>query len=866
MAKLSDLVLLALRFPYSARRAKKADFSALIQETQRMGYQPSANDKVNFSHGDEVDTEYIFNADFAECETPYNYLIELESGTNNIISYWYIVEMQRTTLATACQYRLILRRDVATEYFEKYKSRAFYAEKGWINDPFSPLLFQPEGISADKVKTAEYPISDETRCKWIVGYLAPNMKERKTVMVEATESKSPSAVMSFSNREAFFSYIGGTNTAGSQLAFNGYLIGIQYLISRPSWVGGKGVLVYPSFGYSMNPTPKGDFTSFSHNFSTTEQAELRELQRELAENYLGNLEVTAEELWTFLRSAADNIPNGFISKNGYKKLKSLEGKIIYIESEKQNYQVNYSSSKFENYKNLYYAKTSAELFGIVQKAVPNTADSAKMGDDSVVFSYSADLVEVSLKESPYNTITLDIRSSSECPTAENGPYKIFCLPLVDGNINVGDSVSPLNSKVISVTKDMAIRIASAIATQLGEFVYDIQILPYCPAREIITSITYTNPTTKFKREYEAFACGRGICDFAKDGTGKDVLPVIYTANDSATFYRQAETSYYIGYNTSTNPISFSYRKDESLKIKELSYSGGLDSKVKDITELWRLVSPNWQGSAFEFSPQRNGGVDSFRVDFTYRPNSPFIIVRPKFSGLYGDDFGDDRGLVCGGDFSMPRTSSEWASYQLRNINYENIFSRQYHTMDLQASEQRLNQIMGVIGGIAQGTSKGITAGMAAGGPVGAIIGGIVGMGSAIGGGVADYNISENLRKDQLGSARDLHRMSLENIQARPESLTRGGYQITINRDFPTLEYYKAPEEEEKAIRNNINYGSMTIGSDMPISDLIATEKPSGYTLIRGQFDSPVAGLPNSIQMALRDEFSAGIYLPSTLIS
>lgn len=830
-----------------------------------MGYQPSVIDKVNFSHGDEVDTEYIFNAESTLAETPYNYLIELESGTNNILSYWYIVEMARTTLASACQYKLTLRRDVVTEYFEKYKSRNFYAEKGWINDSFSPLLFQPEGISTDKVKTAEYPISDETRCKWIVGFLAPNIEEKKTVTIEATESKSPSAVMSFSNREDFFSYIGGINTSDSQLAFNSYRIGVQYSIARPSWAGGKGVLVCPSFGYSMQPSPKGDFASFTHNFSTTDQAELRELQRELAENYLGDLEVTAKQLWTFLRSMADNIPNGYISESGYYKLKGLEGKIIYIESEKKNYQVNCSSSKFENYKNLYYAKTTTDLFGVVQKAIPNTADSAKMGDNSVVFSYSADSVKVSLKEMPYNTITLNIRSGSECPTAENGPYKIFCLPLMDGNINVGDSFSPLSIKAISISKDMAIRIASAIATQLDGFVYDIQILPYCPAREIITSVTYINPTTKFERKYEAFACGRGICDFAVDGQGNDVFPIIYTANDSGTFYRQTELSYYVGYDISANPIILTYQKDESLNIKELSFAGGFDSKIKDITELWRLVSPNWQGSAFEFSPQRNGGVDSFRVDFTYRPNSPFIIVRPTFSGLYGDDFGDDRGLVCGGDYSMPRTSSEWASYQLRNINYENIFSRQMHTMDLQVSEQRLNQIMGVIGGVAQGTSKGITAGMATGGPVGAVVGGVVGMGSAIGGGIADYRISENLRKDQLSSARDLHRMSLENIQARPESLARGGYQIAINRDFPTLEYYKAPKEEEKAIRDNINYGGMTIGADMQISELIAIEKPSRYTWIRGQFDSPVAGFPNSIQRALRDEFSAGVYLPSALI-
>lgn len=869
MAKLTNLMLMSVYYPYSARRGKTKDLGSLIRESTIQGKTPSVLQKVNFSHGNEVTTEFIFNADAEQDSYSYNYAIELNPDDENILSLWYVIGIQRTTLATACQYRLTLRRDVVTEYFDKYKNRKFYVEKGWLNAMDSPLLFQPEGISTDKVKKAEYPISDETRCQWIVGYLPPDFKSTE-ISIEQTEDKSPSAVMSFKSKDAFYSYVGAVNTQESQLAFNSCQIGVQYKVALPSWAPDNGVMVKDGDSYfsMMYPSPKGGFTSFSYPFlGVSDQRELQEKERDLASQYLGLLDVTASEVWSFLRENADNIPNGYLSANGYLNLKALNGQIIYIEDEKKNYKVGYSSSSFENRKTVYYAKTTSDLFAEVQNVVKavSTSDGNKMGENSVVLAYSADSVKITLTDSPYNSMTLNLPSATSVPTAKNGPYKIFCMPFFDGNVNVGDDVNPLSLKIMSITKEMASRIASAISVQLSEALYDIQILPYCPAREVITSLVYIKPNSNERTVYECFALGKGILTFAKDGQGNNVFPIVWTGNDSGTFYRNVGKSRYLGYSLSTSPASFVYKTDDSLDIQELGFAGGIDSKVKDITQLWRLVSPNFQGQAFEFSPQRNNGVSSFRVDFTYKPYAPFIIVRPKFSGLYGNDFGDDRGLVCGGDFSMPSSKSEWANYQLRNLNYENIFNRQYTSMDLALSQERLSGILSSIGGVGQGIAKGAQTG-AVGGPIGAIVGGVVGGGLAVGGGIADYQLSEQLRKDRLGSAKDLFRMNLENIQARPQSLARGGYQITINREFPFLEFYEAPDDEISAIYDNIIYGGMSIGMDMSVKSAIAAKgnSPLSYTWIRGRFDSVASGLSNEVETALSEEFDLGIYMPSIL--
>lgn len=865
-------MLLSVNYPYSARRGKVKGLAGLVQESSNLGTPPSVLPKVNFSHGNEVTTEFIFNADAEQQyrNRNYSYAIELNPDDETILSLWYVIGIQRTTLATACQYRLTLRRDVVTEYFDKYKNRKFYAEKGWLNAMDSPLLFQPEGINTDKVKKAEYPISDETRCQWIVGYLPPDFKSAE-IKIDQTEEKSPSAVMSFKNKDSFYSYIGALNTSESQLAFNSYQIGVQYKISIPRWAPDNGVIVKNGDSYfsRLYPSPKGDFTSFSYPFlGVSDQRGLQEAEIDLASKYLGNINVTASEVWSFLRDNVDNIPTGYLSANGYLNLKGLDGQIIYIEDEKKNYKVSFSSSIFENRKTVYYAKTTSDLFAKVKNAVKNvtTSDGEKMGENSVVLAYSADSVKITLTESPYNAMTFTLPSASSVPTAKNGPYKIFCLPFFDGNINVGSDVNQVTGlKIMKVSKDMASRIASAISVQLSDSLYDIQILPYCPARETITSLVFIKPDSNEKTVYECFALGKGILTFAKDGQGNNVFPIVWTGNDSGTFYRNVGKSRYLGYSLSTSPASFVYKIDDSLDIQELSFAGGLDSKVKDITQLWRMVSPNFQGQAFEFSPQRNNGVSSFRVDFTYKPYSPFIIVRPKFSGLYGNDFGDDRGLVCGGDFSMPSNKSEWANYQLRNVNYENIFNRQYTSMDLALSQERLSGILSSIGGVGQGIAKGAQTG-AVGGPIGAIVGGVVGGGLAVGGGIADYQLSEQLRKDRLGSAKDLFRMNLENIQARPQSLARGGYQITINREFPFLEFYEAPDNEINAIYDNIIYGGMSIGRDMSVKAVIAKKgnSPMSYTWVRGRFDAVPTGLSNEVQTALNEEFDLGIYMPSDL--
>lgn len=85
----------------------------------------------------------------------------------------------------------------------------------------------------------------------------------------------------------------------------------------------------------------------------------------------------------------------------------------------------------------------------------------------------------------------------------------------------------------------------------------------------------------------------------------------------------------------------------------------LNRKLANECDVVRLVSQNYNG-IFEFSPAKSGGVDGFLADCTYKPWAPYIHILPKLKGLYGKNFvdiDDARGLICGGDMSLPQLSN-----------------------------------------------------------------------------------------------------------------------------------------------------------------------------------------------------------------
>ena len=176
---------------------------------------------------------------------------------------------------------------------------------------------------------------------------------------------------------------------------------------------------------------------------------------------------------------------------------------------------------------------------------------------------------------------------------------------------------------------------------------------------------------------------------------------------------------------------------EFLKLLNLSPSS-LDLKISNECDFMRLASPNFNGM-FEFKLSKfEDGLHYLNVDCSYKPFSPYIKLNPDFSGLYGADFNDATGLICGGDFSLPTISDAWIQHQLSNKNYQNIFNRQIQNLDVNQQlaqdqlkwQNTIGMLTGGIGGMTGGAALGMKTGnpyIAAGG---AFVGAVAGLGLA----------------------------------------------------------------------------------------------------------------------------------------
>ena len=249
----------------------------------------------------------------------------------------------------------------------------------------------------------------------------------------------------------------------------------------------------------------------------------------------------------------------------------------------------------------------------------------------------------------------------------------------------------------------------------------------------------------------------------------------------------------------------------TLDIPISGYSqDSFDTKMTNECDMFRLCSPNYNGQ-FEFNIAKNGGVTNFNVDCTYLPYQPYIHVNPSFSLLYGQDFNDARGLICGGDFSLARMNDAWESYKLQNKNFQEIFDRQIENMEVQQSAAREQDIWGGIAGVFSGAGAGALTGssMFPGNPVGTTIGAVAGAGLSIAGGIADYSINEKLRNEALDYTKDNFGFQIGNIQALPQSITKITAYNYNNKIFPILEHYSCTDIEKEAVANKIAYNGMT---------------------------------------------------------
>ncbi len=747
---------------------------------------------TNFKPYDQIATEHIIN--WAKKWSP-DYLICIdEENANNIVGRWFVTEAVRTRQG---QFKLSLKRDVIAEKLDLIVHSPCFVQKGFVNDD-NPLIFNKEDFDCNQIKKQECILRDTSRMSWIVIYY--NKSKKSSFSDSFTVSQS--------------GYIDSGATSLDTWAFwinyhEGYKIPWAKEFSILVDSAGTTDETVVSFNSDVNP-----YSSFRTPFSDTE-LEYNKGFDDTVKAIKENIEANKSSIKYYL--SAEGEPS-----ITYDNLMKYDGKIYKVGNEFFRIQINSTGSTNEQ-----QYISSGNLFDVISNSFKaggtfKTGWSGTFEDAiSLRISYNTFSVQFVKVSDIGETYTYDFTSIRDL---KDEPYGIICLPYKDRQ------VSPFGCNEGDYR--LSILLAEELCRKYGigpdKGIYDVQILPYCPLNLGST----------------VFATGEISLSYLTDLQANDYVWIKDSHNANkliALIPEYASFSKKVSISTLVNITAQMYFLNDG--------KGNKEYKLENQCVFYRFVSPNYNGQ-FEFNRAKNRDFEYIEIDCCYKPYQPYIHVCPNFKGLYGEDFDDARGLICGGDFSMSIVTDAWENFKLQNKNYQEIFNRNIQSMETMHKYGMIEQTAGALTGIGGGALSG-----ALYGPAGAIAGGTA---SAVGG-VADLVLSQKKFAEQRDLAIDIHNYQLGNIKALPNSLAKVDAFNDNNKLFPFLERYCCTDEEIAIFKEKLKFEGMTINANGRLIDYINTQED--MTFVKGQLIR-LEGLNEESHFAyeIYNEVSKGVYI------
>lgn len=712
---------------------------------------------LNFNPSDGVMTRYVAGRAGNPYSGTADYVIYSEDNIN-FTSRWFIIEQSRSLKG---QYNVTLRRDVLVDYYSQILNARTFIEKATLPDS-SALIYNDEGITVNQIKTAQTPLYDDTGCGWVVGYVDRKYNRYKEDGTEIPFADQQTihftgeivADESYSSLSAYPYNIYRTKSVGKSVTSYNYRL---YAYIKDTAFGFNETLLcnyrFGDSGVSVSPINVYDTLTYVSTFAETA---VRGLFHTIDYN------TVQEYAPIYITDTYDT--------STYNEVLAQDGKVIYDESTDHYYRVSVVSAG-----DRFYRIKSGNLYNYINTILKNT-NYYQGGDVYAEFNLSY-LDSVYLRFDLIQRGNYRAQITSERYTLRDAPYDMFCIPY-GGKVINRTTTSLAYSFDLDISKSLALTVAQGIQQQLGASCYDIQILPYCP----ITSYVMTSDGKIDVTGHIKYAQRMTLVVTDGEETSETKAVLLWAVSSS-----------------SSKSITITRRAD--------------NIKISNQCDMYRLVSPNFNGQ-YEFNISKNNGfLDRLVIDYTYLPYQPFIRVSPSFAGLYGKSFQDARGLICGGNFSATQISDTWTNYVNSNKNYNNIFDRQIENMDVNRKYQKVEQIIGMgSSAIGQGVKTGMQTGNA--------LAGIASGALSLGGGIADLAISDALYSEEVDYKRDMFGYQLDNVKAMPNSIAKTTGYNQINTIVPILEYYTCTEEEKTAVANKIAWNGMTVMAIGKVQDYI----------------------------------------------
>lgn len=732
---------------------------------------------------------------------------------NKIISRWYVIDSVRTS---AGQYQLSLFRDLVADYYDEVINAPIFIEKGFVNPNDSAIWNSEEG-SFNEIKTREDLLKDSTKCPWIVGYVAPP-KDTETFKFNYGGEPAYDFYAPTLQEFEFFNHLGEEKKKSWISDLPTFIINVEYSTTK----GGFSFWIQDSVMFNSQGLiehNEGALDTSSNVALNVDDESLFDFKKYLYYQGASTLYSTAINQFSIqtnntllynLLNIKDKIlktDGGFYKLNVKSSTKPKETKNVGVSSN-----LGKGFISILNSTNAQYRTGKPSNDGLV--------DPEDANDKSFMFRYKSTEVYIE-----YELISFLGKEEANFPKARpvlnDAPYCMFCIPY--GQLKYRHD----NTQYMTEAAN-ALNLATGIAQGLSGAIYDLQLLPYCPIELIRTTFADSIFLDLDDQEVES-----------------EVAPMYFDDFNTIMFFaRKSAGSFNIKYNYYLN-------RDRAIRYK-----------VMQQTTKFRLCSPNYAG-VFEFNPYKfKEDVANINVDYTYKPYQPYIHLNPNFSGLYGQDYDDCRGLICGGDYSLPISADAWKQYELNNKNYQLAFDRQIENMEINNAILKEREKWAIGTGTVSGGVAGAGAGaMSGAGGWGALAGGILGTGASLAGGLLDYAYNEQLRQEAIDYTKDQFSYQLGNIKALPYTLAKVSAYNINNKIFPFIEVYEATEEEREALTNKILYNGMSIGRIGKLVDYIPNKPISEW----GYFKGKVIRLEDfgddyHVANVLANEINKGVYI------
>ena len=437
---------------------------------------------INFNPADSVDTELIVN--WPEDWNP-DYMIEIDDH-DNVLARWFVIDFERTRLG---QYNCTLRRDVIADNYNQIMSAPTFVEKAMVSAS-DPMILNPEGMTYNQIKKDEILLKDETGMPWIVGYVVQDSKrypgttsqfyeasinlktstlksEFPSYLIDAIDNQSAMYFASYKDTDPNLKY--NFNFKGSEKNYGSIQVSKDWQYFEPKAFPGvdPGETFENDAALISGTSDKNVLFLSTDNYKITNKNIITKMMPLMSEY--------TKTLRYFMRKESSNA----LPIEQWEYIKKYNNTVYYDETSKHYYSLQFFSVHHKHPLTFKYDSTSS-LWGTIKGLIQN---------DTTLNSYlnrtsSDDLFTI---ECPYDAVfpivtdlgTSDTKISTYIPATRNPlvgePFDMFCIPYGD-----------FKCSKFTCNKELSLAIARSLAVGgAGSVVYDVQLLPYCPFRDVI---------------------------------------------------------------------------------------------------------------------------------------------------------------------------------------------------------------------------------------------------------------------------------------------------------------------------------------------------------------------------------------------